>query len=353
MPLPYAESNPLLVASNEASFGSHSGYSIVAKYISGCSTLFTTRNKSVYLHERVLNKLLRNFSISNWYQVSSAKLEWLIWKKIQKGNYKPIHFLWGERDLGYTDLFSDKNLQPLCSTFHACSDDLPSVIPLSSRKRLRNLAAVIIVSETQREFFEQCGVESHKIHFIPHGIDTDFFMPKTNGNPYQPFTVLSVGSYRRNFAYLREVFKQLKISKDIRIKVVSSSNNHNYFSDLENVEFISNVSDADLLGVYQSASCQIISVENATANNALLEGLACGLPVISEKVGGIPEYVNDECSVLTEVGDIKSTVRAIVELSKSSSEYSNMTKASRKRALELSWFNTAQKMEEVYLSLLR
>jgi glycosyltransferase involved in cell wall biosynthesis len=53
------------------------------------------------------------------------------------------------------------------------------------------------------------------------------------------------------------------------------------------------------------------------------------------------------------VGDIQSTVRAILELSQSPSQLINMSKAARERALELSWFNVAQKMEEIYINLVR
>ncbi|MTJ11418.1 glycosyltransferase family 4 protein [Anabaena sp. UHCC 0187] len=354
MHLSKINTTPLLVASNEPNFGSHSGYSIAAKYILGCSTLFITRNKTVSLHERILNKILNTFAISSWYKISSAKLEWLIWKQIQNSNHRLIHFLWGERDLGYIDLLIDQNLYPICSTFHSCADDLPTVIPFSARNRLKNIAAIVIVSETQRGFFEECGVESHRIHCIHHGIDTDFFTPKTYLNVNQPFTLLSVGSYRRNFTYLREVFKEISKLKDIhiKIKVVSTSNNIDYFSDIENVEFINSITDAELLEVYQSASCQIISVENATANNALLEGLACGLPVIAERIGGIPEYVNEKCAILTEPGDIKSMVKSIVAISQSLPLLTSMSIAARERALELSWFNIAQKMENVYVSLM-
>ena len=318
---------------------------MLANYLPNCERLFTTRRSTTQMHTRALNKLLRTFAISNWYQLSSAQLEFLAWQKSRSQIYAPIHVLWGERDLGYLDYFSQAML---CGTFHACSDDLPKIF--SHPERLKRLAAIVIVSETQRDFFEACGIDRDRIHCIPHGIDTTFFTPKQADQTDHPFTVLCVGSYRRNFPLLREVFQKLEAYQDIRIQVVSSTANRHYFADLENVQFLSNLSDAQLLEAYRSASCQIVAVENATANNALLEGLACGLPTISANLGGIGEYTNQACALLVE-NRAEAFAEAVLTLATHASKSAEMAKAARQRALELDWSNIAKQVETLYLSL--
>ncbi len=338
--------NPLLLSSNESTHGSHSSYSVLADYLPTCERLFTARRSTTQLHTRLLSKLIRTFAVSNWYQLSSAQLEFLAWQKSQRQLYAPIHVLWGERDLGYLDYASS---HPLCCTFHACCDDLPKIF--SRPERLKRLAAIIIVSETQRAFFKACGVKPDRIHCISHGIDTNFFTPKQANQLNHPFTVLTVGSYRRNFPLLRQVFQQLEKHQEICIKVISSTANRHYFADLKNVQFLNNLSDVQLLEVYQSASCQIVAVENATANNALLEGLACGLPTIAASVGGIGEYTTLSCALLVE-NNAEAFAEAVLSLANNSSRSTEMAQAARQRALELDWSNIAKQMEALYSSLL-
>ena len=47
---------------------------------------------------------------------------------------------------------------------------------------------------------------------------------------------------------------------------------------------------------------------------AVLEALACGVPVIAARVGGIPEQLTDETGVLVEPGDPAALARAIGDL---------------------------------------
>lgn len=168
--------NPLLVYSNHG-FGAYSSYPIISKYISNCSTLSTPRREPNTFSKKALNRLVRIFAVSQWYKLTSLELEWLLIQHLYRGHTDLIHFLWAERDLGYVDLVNHVTTLPLCCTFHCCPEDLSYILPY--RKRLTGLSAVIIMSETQRSFFEACGIPSQRIHYIPHGVDTDFFVPSS------------------------------------------------------------------------------------------------------------------------------------------------------------------------------
>ncbi|MEP0918341.1 glycosyltransferase family 4 protein [Leptolyngbya sp. DQ-M1] len=339
----------LLVYSNHG-FGSYSSYPVISKYISNCTTISTLRAEPRTLKQRALNRLVRTFAASQWYKLTSLELEWRLIQRLHKSHPDLIHFLWAERDLGYADWINRVASFPLCCTFHCCPEDLPSILPY--RKRLQSLSALIIMSETQRAFFESCGIASEKIHCIPHGIDTEFFTPSSDRRTENQFVVLSIGSYKRNFPLLREVAIKLKRYPDIRLKVVSSQDFYQYFSELENVEFISGLSDAELVKAYQSASCLLMTVENATANNAILEGLACGLPVIAEEIGGIPEYVNSDSAMLSEARNADLLVESIVHLASAPLKRDQMAQAARTHALEFSWDKVARRTEELYQSLM-
>jgi glycosyltransferase involved in cell wall biosynthesis len=117
---------------------------------------------------------------------------------------------------------------------------------------------------------------------------------------------------------------------------------------LRNVSCKANLTDEELLGEYQSASCYLMTAEDATANNALLESMSCGLPIVAERVGGIPEYTTSQCAFLTGQGDVSEIAEAIVGLKESSGLRRQMSEAARCRALELDWTHVADMTRAVY-----
>lgn len=336
----------LLAWSGDTNFSNCSSYSALANYLPQTEKVTALRKRPTGIDQRLLNRIVSKYAISNWYQLSSISVEKLVWDKMKSNTVNLVHFLWAERDLGYIDWLYRKSHLPICCTFHTCADTLPQVI--QKKNFIKKLSAVILMSETQRPFLEDCGLDSSKIHFIPHGVDTEFFKPARINSKNEKFTVLSVGSYRRNFSLMRTVIKKLEDHSNIMFKVVSSPNNLKYFYDLNNVEFLSKLSIEDLIATYQTSSCLFLSVENATANNALLEAMACGLPIISENVGGISEYVNKSVSKLSNPGEACSIAASIVELSKNPKLCMEMSSKARALSLHFSWSKIAKITQELY-----
>ncbi len=221
-----------------------------------------------------------------------------------------MHFLWGERDWGVIDRLPGRRRPKVCATFHACTDTLPETLRAD---RLRSLDGIILMSETQREFFLNHGVDNEKIEVIPHGIDLSYFH-RSEVAASEQFTVLSVGSYRRRFDLLRDVIKIVgSVRPEISFVVVASRDKTRELEGLANVRLLSGVSDSDLLRLYSSSSCLLMTLQAATANNAILEAMACELPIVSENVGGIREYVG-EAGVLVPPGSADALVEAILSL---------------------------------------
>ncbi len=335
----------LLLATIDGQLARRSGYHLLAEYLPEGETLTAPRRDPAGGWRRLAAGAARRLAFTRWYLGGCAELEWQAWRRLQSGFEGVVHYLWCDRDLGFLDLLLNRNQHRFVATFHNCADLLPEVI--RHPRRLRKAAAIILMSETQRAYFRQAGVPDSRIHFLPHGVDTAYFQPAASERRSE-FVALSVGGYRRNFALLREVCAAVP---QLNFEIVGPAAVAEKFRGLTNVRFLSGLSDAELLARYHGASCLLHIAEHATANNVLLEALACGLPVVAERIGGIPEYVDSSCALLTEAGDGAQITNALQRLAQSAGLQSEMQFAARLRALELAWPKIAARTLELYQSL--
>ncbi|MDZ4401091.1 glycosyltransferase family 4 protein [Prosthecobacter sp.] len=339
----------LLLANEVDAHGKNSGYTHLADYVPNSSLLKTRREEPQGLPQRLFVKLLTQFTGTLWYRLGSLQVEWQARKMLRAGFNGVVHILWGDQDWGFLDYWARKAGVPLCATFHCCPDTLPEILRFPSR--LRRLSAVILMSEVQRPFFLSQGIAPEHIHVLHHGIDCDFFRPQELQKP-GPFTVIFVGNYRRNFTRLIEVCRRLAADPGIRVRVVAPSQHREKFKDVPNVDFCSGLNDDDLREAYRSASCLLMTVDAATANNAVLEAMACGLPVVTEDVGGISEYTGHDAAVLCPAGSVDALVAAVLDLRNQPERATRLGILSRARAEELDWPKVGQRTVGLYKEIL-
>lgn len=330
----------LLLSTLHRTHARRSGYQMLAEYLPEAKYLTSPRADPAGGWRLLGARLARRAAFSRWYLGGSASLEMQAWRAMRHGFSGIVHSMWADHDLGFLDLLRGGN--PLVGSFHNCSDTFVDTIRFP--RRLRNFDAIILMSETQVPFFREHGVAPERIHVVPHGVDTDYFRP---GVPVA-FTVLSAGGYRRNFPLLREVCRRLP---GVWFEIIAPKAFRPLFEDAPNARFRSGVDDAEFLQAYQSCSCLLQTTENATANNVVLEAMACGQPVIAERSGGIPEYVDARCSILTGRGDAEGLARAISDVKESPARHAELAAGARARALELDWKNIAAQMRAIYGTL--
>lgn len=196
---------------------------------------------------------------------------------------------------------------------------------------VNNSSKTITNSTATRKFCLEAGLDSEKIDVIPFGVDTDFFRPLNVYKDENIFQILSVGYLieRKGFEYLIKAMPHvLKEYKQVRLKIVGSGPLESNLKELiyeldlgDEVEIVKNVTDEELLMLYNSADLFVLpSIVDSEGNTeglgvVLLEAMACGIPVVGSDVGGIADIIqNESIGFLVPEKDIFELSKEIIKL---------------------------------------
>jgi glycosyltransferase involved in cell wall biosynthesis len=262
------------------------------------------------------------------------------------------HAVKGDVDLSFLPKVSRLTGNVLVASYHEPTRDL--VFWKIDKRMTRNLAGVILLGECQRSHFRDI-MPPERIFVLPHGVDTEYFVP--GGTPPAHPTCVTVGSHLRDSPTLSAAMKRVwEVNPAVRLIVVGARRPHdpNPPVDLvdDRVEYLDHIDDAELLRTYWRSSMAVLSLKNAVANNALLEAMSCGLPVIASNVGGIPEYLGTDTGILFPKKDVAALADAILRVAADPELARAMGAASRQRALRFDYSVIAQEHSAVYAKVM-
>ena len=102
-----------------------------------------------------------------------------------------------------------------------------------------------------------------------------------------------------------------------------------------------------LAGFYALGSCAVFpSMGEEALGLSIAEAMACGLPVVASRLGGVPEVVGD-CGVLVPAKDDQALARALESLLDQPQRRRELGEAGRRRvAREFTWGACARRLEE-------
>ena len=272
----------------------------------------------------------------------------------QNGEKTIVHFLTGESGFNYfgslrKSLGQVGNDVRLVASYHQPESKLAGLLPY--KHRTRQLDLVLAVGTSQLPFFR--FLPDTRVRAVPLGIDTDFYRPahlsahlSADGGPIY---CVVVGHWMRDFDALEKVIQ--KRPERVVFRIVAPEAHIDRFRAFDNVRLYSGIDDDELLDLYQSSHIGLLPLTDTTANNGLLEMMACGLPIITTRVGSIEDYLSDASGILIARNDTDGLERAVRRLATSSVERIALGKAARRRALELDLTRVAIQMAEVYRRL--
>jgi len=247
---------------------------------------------------------------------------------------KLVHVLYGEHHSWLLRGMRSKRNVRKVMTIH-----LPPALWHVSFKhgQLNRFDAIILMSHSQIEPLRKGLGYKGRVEVIEHGVDTDRFRFFDRPLPAGTLQCTMVGNFLRDYEALANLARMAADKKlDMHFHVVANKEAAAPIQGLPNVTHHLGISDIDLVELYGRCHIAVFTMQDCTANNALLEAMSTGLPVVANDVGGMRTYANDSFAALTSALDPELLIQAIHNVA-DPTMYLQRCSAARRKAEEFSW----------------
>lgn len=170
--------------------------------------------------------------------------------------------------------------------------------------------------------------------------------------------VVPVKNYKTVLRAYKELREQKKIESNL---IIAGSTGDRHVHDLQrlmrewqidqSVKFIGQVGKAELRCLYNAAEMLIHPSLHEGFCAAIVEAMACGLPVVCSSTTSLPEVVGDAAMLYKDPEDAKELAACIETVSSSQSTRDHLGERALKRASEFSWTRCVTETVGLYAKL--
>ena len=321
--------------------------------------------KNIFYHE-VSTSDYPLFKYTPYEQVLTSKLVDVV--KFEKLDLLHVHYAIPHASAAYMaqQILSDQNIKiPFITTLHGTDITLvgkdPSFEPVI-KFSINKSNMVTAVSESLKKDTNELFEVKNNIKVIPNFICIDDYKLENNDfykkrfAPNNEKIICHISNFRK-VKRIKDVLLSFEIiSKEIDVKLIlvgdgpersalekisreSQYRNNIYFlGSLKSTKEVLNISD-------------LFFLPSSTESFGLsaLEAMACSVPVISTKTGGIPEVVIDgESGYLSEVGDVKEMSSNAVEILSNENKLLLFKENALKQAMKFDVKQILPRYEKIY-----
>ena len=237
-------------------------------------------------------------------------------------------------------------------SFTAHGSDLHVERKMLDRKVAAAAFAVTVSEYNKAVMVQTCGMDmTDRIHVIHCGVSPDHFTLKSTPDDASSYEILCVASFEevKGHKHLIQACETLgsrgidfhchlvgdgPLRADVEHQIACTNQPHRFHvhGSLPRPEVIDRLQKAD---VFALASVPTKQGKREGIPVVLMEAMACGLPVVSSDLSGIPELVtNNVCGLLVPPGDSASLADALETLHKTPERRIQMGRSGRQQVEE-------------------
>ncbi len=282
------------------------------------------------------------------YDRESLASELLIARQMLKDRGAIFHLLYGEHTFHYISRLNNFRQNRVVVTFHHPPSTLRNNVQVDWH--IRKAAGIVVVGTSQIDYFSAL-VGRERVFFAPLGVDLEYYTPPLFEERSSTLC-LFVGRHLRDLPSLRGVIELVSVKRpDVEFVAVVGQEGAEYLGVHPNLKIMHNISEQALLELYRKAAVMVMPLLDATANNTLLEGMACGAPTLVTDVGSTCDYVNEQCAVLTPLYDSRKMAQELLELLDDPGRRQQLSERGRQHMLQFSWLEVVRKLGPIYQAI--
>lgn len=213
-----------------------------------------------------------------------------------------------------------------------------------TKTAIRRADAVFVLSAAQAPVLSDWGVSASRVHFVPFGVDTDFWdpaaspVPDSSGTPalHEHPIIMSVGNDRhRDHGLLLEAMRKVHEKvPEARLELVTS---RPHVIPPQIGLWRQSLTHLELRDLHRRSRLVAIATKpniHASGVTAILESMAMGKAVVLTRTPGLEDYVeHGKTGIFVPPNDPDAMTRALVELVTDSDRCQRIGAAARESVL--------------------
>jgi N-acetyl-alpha-D-glucosaminyl L-malate synthase BshA len=241
----------------------------------------------------------------------------------------------------------------------------PSFLPVMKFSIERSDGVTAVSRFLKEKTLTNYGIEKD-IEVIPNFVDTRKYYrhPKDDLRPHfacgDEKIIVHVSNFRpvKRVPDVIRVFDQVQKKIPARLILVGDGPERSQCELLsrelglhDRIKFLGK--QTDVIHVLSTADLFLMPSQSESFGLSALEAMACGVPVISSSVGGLPELqLHGKTGFIAEIGDIDRMARYSIDLLTSPTKHQLFAQAARERALEFDASKIVTQYEQYYQKII-